>query len=391
MLNSNIAAGPELYGNTHINTGANNDNSSNQPSYDNQPDTPLHPKGNEELPSTFFRKNSDLAKESLELHLNMDLNPDLSDDDEDNEEDNNISKTINENIGRGSYHHNHNDHIIPAKNKFYNNCSRVQFSIGNDNDDENEIDIDLDTDSANIVSNGFSNYISSDVDMDLDYQTSESELSDFKPSKSFVNNNHTLHNTHQNKKNYLDISVHQTINKKKLTNKQHSKLIMYIDTELINVQKKYVQSFNDDEDNTTTSNNNRPPAYKELIELLDDLIKLVRFIEYSIKETTFNYGYQTQYLIKISGDLLDYLHFNNKFKFNKKTLLKLIQLIQLIDLNFVLLIDSHNSLSNTDKVRLCTITERSRLSVISLTGKFNVNDYKYEVSKLYENVLERIT
>lgn len=253
--------------------------------------------------------------------------------------------------------------------------------------------------------------------------------------------------------------------KKKLSSLQNSKLIAYIDGELLGIQRKFVQSFNappaefdnKDVEGQRQENDVTKFGYQKLTSLLDDLNKIVDFIWYTVKITqgqptfvinnplitstttttaiqadnnnssndnlninsytnsdnidgatatnfdsataaapatvvtqppTLRSFYQGQYLIRIAGDLVDYIQ---KYKIGKPELRQLILFIQKLDQLFVIIIDDLNGFDSTEKVRLASIAERTRIGVINITIRNRINDYKYEIGKLYEELFDRIS
>lgn len=196
---------------------------------------------------------------------------------------------------------------------------------------------------------------------------------------------------------------------KPLSTTQQSKFIVYCDSKLLAIQRKYVQS------RGLNINN----GYTSLIPLFDDLKALIDFIWYSIdpnlsteklisiKDSNVDYSQyaipttyfgQGSYLLRIADDFIEYLE---KFEIKQlppdeqsNCLSKLFKLIFILDTIFARLlrgaIPGRVKLSGTESVRLNGIAERTRVKLPSYLEAQNIHGYHYEVSKIYQQSLELI-
>ncbi|CAI4036629.1 hypothetical protein SMKI_15G4800 [Saccharomyces mikatae IFO 1815] len=210
---------------------------------------------------------------------------------------------------------------------------------------------------------------------------------------------------------------------RRLSMSQQSKFISYVDDQLLQIQRKFVQS----------RGLNIKNGYASLTPLLKDIKSLIDFIWYSIahipnsdyllrSEKNINcnrsrssnntceyssYFGQGSYLIKIADDLIDYVE---KFTFKEMedseindTLSKLFKLLFILDRIFVILIDNSNGkeasetvsvnkkitgLNGTDIVRLKGIAERTRVRLPIFLESQGIHGYHYELSKIYEGFLD---
>lgn len=198
---------------------------------------------------------------------------------------------------------------------------------------------------------------------------------------------------------------------RRLSLSQQSKFISYCDDRLLEIQRRFVQSRGLAEEN----------GYRELAPLLQDLKKLLDFIWYSIdgvsnteqlllqnlddmNETQFanttstDFG-QSYYMIRVADDFLDYLM---KFDITHlstdeqhKTMAKAFKFLMILDKVFARcltgLVPGNFKLNGTEMVRISGIAERSRLAIPEYLEQQNIKGYHYEVSKIYEETLERCT
>ncbi|KAI3406142.2 hypothetical protein KGF56_000984 [Candida oxycetoniae] len=217
-----------------------------------------------------------------------------------------------------------------------------------------------------------------------------------------------------------------------ITSDQQSKLIRYLDEQLLQIQRKFVKQ----QAETTVSY-----SCPRLIQDLDSVIDLL-WVSIAQKQRLFG---QEEYYIKILGDLEDYInHYKTLFdelwinsnvrdKFldlDRKKMIAFFKFIQKLDLQLSLLIDGYDKLgkvhvaeekndgdisitnnngrgvaiarnlqkfSATELVRLFPIISRLRLAIIekidSLRKKVtdeSIRDVlELEVSRIFEGVLER--
>ncbi|CCD25192.1 TFIIH complex subunit TFB6 NDAI_0E03750 [Naumovozyma dairenensis CBS 421] len=198
---------------------------------------------------------------------------------------------------------------------------------------------------------------------------------------------------------------------RRLSMSQQSRFIMYCDNELMQIQRKFVQSQGLNSEN----------GYESLVPLLKDLKTLVDFIWYSIDNSNPHTDYllktprsneyipsspednnnnsakistyfgQTSYLIKIADDLLDYIE---KFKIsNDDQVVKIFKFLFILDKIFIRLLNGQipggHKMNLTDAVRLCGIAERTRMKLPIFFESQNIHGYHYEVSKIYEETLDK--
>lgn len=196
---------------------------------------------------------------------------------------------------------------------------------------------------------------------------------------------------------------------RRLSLSQQSKFITYCDEKLMNVQRKFVQS----------RGLNTEQGYSGLSPLLTDLKSLVDFIWFSIdavsnteslidqdlyevtrdsyaNTASTNFG-QTDYLFKIADDLLDYIE---KFELRSMggeertvTLSKVFKFLIILDKIFARLLDGtvpgQSKMNGTEIVRCSGIAERTRVRLPQFFGSQDIHGYHYELSKIYEETLER--
>lgn len=203
---------------------------------------------------------------------------------------------------------------------------------------------------------------------------------------------------------------------KRLSMSQQSKFIVYVDSRLMEIQRKFVQS--------RGLNNER--GYKTLAPLLHDIKSLLDFIWYSIDNVPYsdyllqlnrdntplhideeleiipqfqknsnNFG-QSSFIIKIADDLIDYIE---KFTITDDpldeevdTIPKLFKLFFILDWVFASLILGKNEnkvkLNGTDRVRFIGIAERTRMRLPLFFEKNKIHGYHFELSKIYEQSLD---
>ncbi|CEP64858.1 TFIIH complex subunit TFB6 LALA0_S14e00870g [Lachancea lanzarotensis] len=199
------------------------------------------------------------------------------------------------------------------------------------------------------------------------------------------------------------------VNQRALSMSQQSKFISYCDEKLMEIQRKFVQS----------RGLNEQHGYQGLGPLLEDLKTVLDFIWYSIegltntesllktdvnlmsreqfagtKSTSFG---QVYYLIRVADDFLDYLAtFDIRGMSSDeqhKTLSKAFKFIIILDVSFARLLEGlvpgNTRLNATETVRIAGIAERTRTAVPRYLEEQQVHGYHYEVSKIYEETLER--
>ncbi|SCU91097.1 LADA_0F08086g1_1 [Lachancea dasiensis] len=198
-------------------------------------------------------------------------------------------------------------------------------------------------------------------------------------------------------------------NQRRLSMAQQSRFISYCDDKLMNIQRKFVQSRGLAEEN----------GYTGLAPLLEDLKTVLDFLWYSIEgvaatesllavdldsltheqysstEST-DFG-QMHYLLRVADDFLDYL---TRFNLNSlsqeeqhKVLSKAFKFLMILDKIFARslegLVPGNTKMTGTEVVRIAGIAERTRMVVPRFLEEQRVHGYHFEVSKIYEETLER--
>lgn len=200
----------------------------------------------------------------------------------------------------------------------------------------------------------------------------------------------------------LDFSLNSNRTRKLLSETQQTKLLQYFEDQLLHIQRRYVSRLSP------------PSGYKNFDELIKDINKLVDVIWYSIlssepksihdvpylenlsstssTSTTVKYQSislfgQTHHLLAIADQLVDYIEGYSKQPAPQST----INIINKLDNIFKAILDQDNNsiFTETEKIRLESIAERTRIAV-ALAFE-NVDGYEDDVGKVYENVLDRIT
>jgi len=182
-------------------------------------------------------------------------------------------------------------------------------------------------------------------------------------------------------------------NGRRLSLAQQSKFINYVDERLLHIQRRFTQSFGLGE-----------LGYRSINELITDVKQLLNFIWYSIgsdddgdkerkeylHQDSTNFG-QSEYLIRIAGDLVEYV---GKMEINQDSAINVLKLMKSLDEKFARLIDGKvpggEKLRGTEQVRISGIAERSRLLMVELFEREKIEGFHYELSKIYDESLERI-
>lgn len=328
--------------------------------YDMQPETPLHPEADEEL----LDNGINLANvENSLLNIQLDLNPELSEDDDDefaSENCSNLRDDINS-LDQNDINSNDNEQRDQSQKSL-----KAEADDSDSDDDENVIFEDvLDKNSKR------------KLELDLQYEEIRPNATVGEPMIET-----------ENGLIYLKSDSIFGVNPVEFTSDEKSGVINYIETEMLRIQRKIVQSFND-----TASNEN---GYWSLKYLLEDLTKLTDFLWFTIKLSQFKdkkipdtsnmVFYLGQYLIKLAGDLVDFV---GKFKIGQY-LENLIIYIKRLDLMFSKIMNDINGYDSTDRVRISSITERTRILVVTKTIEEDNDEYKFEIGRLYENTIESI-
>lgn len=236
---------------------------------------------------------------------------------------------------------------------------------------------------------------------------------------------------------------------RRLSMPQQSRLIYYIDEQLMAIQRKlikYLSSREDPDDENPTEF-----GILALVSSLDHVVTLIWYSIFNIKVVPFVYHSnlltpeersqmgtfgmneveleeispdflfgQTNYLIKIMGDMVDYLE---KFSFNSyEEIRAVLVLLAKLDNIISILIDEYNDndndfpeleteaqkarpfINNTEKVRIESIINRSKMLMLQLFDGFKaplkrsrddedndieLGNYEQLIGEIYEGILDR--
>lgn len=169
------------------------------------------------------------------------------------------------------------------------------------------------------------------------------------------------------------------------TESQQSKLINYIDDNLLQIHRKFIK-------NITNFDNNQPYTLEQLV---TDLSKVVDLIWFSISHKNRLFG-QQNYFITILTDLEDFVSHYSLTDIPGHVLGKVFTLFQSLDTKLSFLIDGYDvngkleKVITTDLVRMVPIVMRLRIEVITkVEGNGPKEWLDVEVSRLFEGIIER--
>ncbi|SCU96228.1 LAMI_0F05732g1_1 [Lachancea mirantina] len=196
---------------------------------------------------------------------------------------------------------------------------------------------------------------------------------------------------------------------RRLSSSQQSKFIAYCDDKLMEIQRKFVQS------RGLTDGN----GYSGLGPLLEDLKSVLDFVWFSVDgrghtetlieqklenmspeqfqdSNSTDFG-QKYYILRVADDLLDYLV---KFELanlspdeQHSTLSKVFKFLVILDKMLARLLEGlvpgRKKVTGTEMVRISGIAERTRVAVPLFLGQQGIHGYHFEVSRIYEETLER--
>ncbi|KAK9381821.1 uncharacterized protein V2V93DRAFT_202394 [Kockiozyma suomiensis] len=177
----------------------------------------------------------------------------------------------------------------------------------------------------------------------------------------------------------------------RLSSAQQSKLINYLDDQLLQISRRFVRksSLSDDDGEsidfeTTPKDQHHHTAYTTIEPMIADLTELVDLIWYSVPSTPVPF-IQVQYLLRIADDFNDCVP---QLPITEPE--KLFIFLKMLDLIFYELIEgnipSRARMGNTEKARLEGIAERTRLDVLECMNGFR--GYELDVTRVYDKVLE---
>lgn len=270
------------------------------------PDSPLHPRANEEI--------NELPEGQLP---DIDLNPDLESEDDNQEENQQVNGNTQEEGG-----------FIPAM--------------------------------AQVVPEPFNEGLPPDhTNGHMTEKPSVAE--DLEEEMNFPSITPTLEQAYEDAQQ--EFQTHQVIN-----GTQQSRLINYLDEELLKIQRKFVK---------TQSGQVRVT----INDILLDLMPLLKLIWMSI---TANSNNTIEYFLKILTDLEDYLmHFPVPNPTNI-----MFETLQYIDVRISYLYDQ-KLYNSTQFVRTLSIVSRLRMELITKLSNSSSTVIELESSKLFEGILER--
>lgn len=164
----------------------------------------------------------------------------------------------------------------------------------------------------------------------------------------------------------LQAEFEKTTNHNKIATYQQSKLINYVDEQLLAIQRKFIK------------NQAETTELYSFFQLINELSKVFDLVWYSINNRSGLFG-QQDYLIKLMDDMEDYVaHYRlfedtDDFGTLELQLLDYFTFFQVLDLHISFLIDGFSmeasntveKLNNTQIVRLSPIASRLRILIIS--------------------------
>lgn len=271
------------------------------------PDSPLHPDANEEV------------HHLPEGTLDIDLNPDLEDEDEDEQE---------EREEEGGF-----VKVMPQSSNI--------LLLNN----QSESMQDQESNRGRIVT-------------DQKEEGEEEEEEDI----NFPSITPTFENAYESTKS--DFITHTQVSPA-----QQSKLVNYLDDELLQIQRKFVKA--------------QSGEFKVLVnDIIEPLLSNLKVIWLSISPTSSN---NIEYFLKIINDSEDYFQY---FEFDGPSNKLVFEFLQYLDVKLSFLHDV-KLLSPTQLVRLLSTINRLRLILIEKFSKKSNSIVELEVSKIFEGLLER--
>ncbi|KAK9454261.1 hypothetical protein V1511DRAFT_421267 [Dipodascopsis uninucleata] len=175
---------------------------------------------------------------------------------------------------------------------------------------------------------------------------------------------------------------------KTLSPSQQSRFVNYVDEQLLHISRKYIKRFTSsesDSDPVSTSRSAESSAV-ETDAVIDELDKIVDLIWYSVSTTTTPF-IQSQYFLRIADDVNEYTC-SNKVQSPAKIFHILAKLDRIFYRLIIGAIPSKKRMSNTERVRLEGIVERSRVDLVNSLG--HIPGFETEITRVYEKVLEEL-
>lgn len=164
---------------------------------------------------------------------------------------------------------------------------------------------------------------------------------------------------------------------RRLTEAQAEKLRRYLEDQVLEINRNYIQRLNGG-------------GYTDISMLITALNGIVDIIWYSITSTT-HYGglFEFPSLLKIADEFIDELNGYYESGHPPTHPKEILRFLQRLDDIFSTLLEQKGALSQTDKVRIESITERSRVAVVTVFSA--IKGYEMDVAKVYEKTLENTT
>lgn len=160
-----------------------------------------------------------------------------------------------------------------------------------------------------------------------------------------------------------------------LTAAQQQKLMAYLEEELMKIQRRHVQSYLDLPEKV---------VYHTILDVLKDYTRLVDFLWYTIRSVKSRIFFQSQYLLRVAGDVVDIME-----SYPPKTQEALRDVLV-----FFVKIDGvfqqvAGKLDTTEKVRLMSIAERTRVTVVNMVDGLQLG-YRAQIGAIYEKTIDTI-
>ncbi|KAK9461160.1 uncharacterized protein V1516DRAFT_341859 [Lipomyces oligophaga] len=185
---------------------------------------------------------------------------------------------------------------------------------------------------------------------------------------------------------------------RRLSSGRTSRLINYLDEQLLRISRRYVRKFSISADrepteisntnaNTGTDASSDTVPYSSADQLVEDLSHLIDLIWFSISETPQSFM-QTQYFLDIADRLNDYIP-----NLPIEDPAHVYSLLAKLDLVFYNLVTGENipsgrRMSQTEKTRLESIVERSRVDLTDPLSQ--IPGHEFDLMRIYDRVLEQM-
>ncbi|KAK9446684.1 uncharacterized protein V1518DRAFT_132734 [Limtongia smithiae] len=166
----------------------------------------------------------------------------------------------------------------------------------------------------------------------------------------------------------------------RLSDEQQSRLVNYLDEQLLHVARRFVRRCSAVGEGSVES------SLMTVDSLIDDLTRLIDLIWYSVSGTSTPF-LQEQYLLHIADDLIDYI-----LRLPIDSPDKVFAVLAKLDKIFYKLVvgdvPSGKRMSNTERARLESIAERTRVDVVEKLARYA--GHEVALTRVYERVLEEL-